>query len=87
MYKAKLIALLEGLECRNIGGLIEASPEHLRTVGITIAKYAKIGAESDTAVLTSAMHSDGEGLAALKNKEKVNVVGTGVCKIPLPHRR
>jgi len=68
MYKAKLIALLEGLECRNIGELIETSSEHLRTVGITIAKYAKIGAESDTA-----MHSDGEGLAALKNKEKVNV--------------
>jgi len=49
MYKTKLIALLEGLECQNIGRLIETSSEHLRTIGITIAKYAKIGAESDTA--------------------------------------
>jgi len=47
MYKTKLIALLEGFECQNIGRLIETSSEHLRTIGITIAKYAKIGAESD----------------------------------------
>jgi len=60
MYKTKLIALLEGLECQNIGRLIETSSEHLRTIGITIAKYAKIGAESDTADIINAMYSDDE---------------------------
>ena len=47
MYKEKLIALLEGLECQNVDKLIEKSPEHLKAIGIEITKYAKIGAASD----------------------------------------
>ena len=61
MYKQKLIALLEGLECQQINKLIEKSPEHLKAIGIKIAKYTKIGAASEVVVLTNAMHSDGEG--------------------------
>ena len=50
MYKEKLIALLEGLECQNIKELIEKSPEHLKIVGTVIAEYAKIGTSSNKAV-------------------------------------
>ena len=47
-YKERLRALLSGLECQHIEELIERSPEHLKDVGVEIAKYAKIGAASDT---------------------------------------
>lgn len=42
--KERLIGILEGLECQNIDDLIEKSPEHLRRVGMEIAKHAKVGA-------------------------------------------
>jgi len=51
IYKEKLIVLLEGLECQNIEALIEKSPEHLRTIGIEIAKHAKVGAQSDLSTI------------------------------------
>jgi len=54
MYKEKLIALLNGLKCRNIDALAEKSPELLEKIGKEIAKYARIGAESDIAVLIPA---------------------------------
>jgi len=41
MYKKRLIALLEGLECRNIDKLIEESPDVLYYVGEELTKYAK----------------------------------------------
>ena len=77
MYKAKLIALLEGLECQNIDRLIETSSEHLRTVGIMIAKYAKIGAESDIAAPISTMHLDGGRRCDAQHCKAV--VGGKVC--------
>lgn len=49
MYKQKLIALLEGLECQDIPELVEKSCKHLHRVGEEISKYAKIGAISDIA--------------------------------------
>lgn len=42
-YKTNLIALLNGLECNNIYQLIDKNPEHLKAIGETITKYAKIG--------------------------------------------
>jgi hypothetical protein len=46
-YQAKLIALLEGLECENIPDLLTKDPEYFRAIGKEIAKYAKAGAFSD----------------------------------------
>ena len=43
MYKEKLIALLEGLECQNISELIEKSPEHLGFIGCALARVFKKG--------------------------------------------
>jgi len=50
MYKERITALLEGLECQSIDELIEKSPEHLKIVGTAISKYAKIGTSSTAAV-------------------------------------
>ena len=47
MYKEKLMTLLESLECQHIDALIEESLTYLETIGKTITKYAKIGAERD----------------------------------------
>jgi len=58
VYKERLIALLEGLECQNIDELTEKSSEHLKVVGIEITKYAKIGAKNDISALINAMLSD-----------------------------
>ena len=44
MYKEKLIAILEGLECQEIPDLIEKSPEFLRKIAFEVTKYAKTGA-------------------------------------------
>jgi hypothetical protein len=42
LYRSKLIALLEGLECKNIPELVkEKSPEHLNIIGCEIAKTIK----------------------------------------------
>jgi len=46
MYKEKLTALLEGFECSNINEIVEKTPGHLRTVGVEMAKYARIGVKA-----------------------------------------
>ena len=40
----RLVALLQGLECKNIGELVTKPPETLRAVGAEIALAAKLGA-------------------------------------------
>jgi len=57
-HKEKLVVLLEGLDCQNIDELIEKLPEHLKAIGITIAKYTKIGAESDIVLIKKALNID-----------------------------
>lgn len=47
MYKKKLVALLEGLECQKVSELAEMPCEHLWRIGEEIAKYAKVGAGED----------------------------------------
>jgi len=41
-YKEKLIALLEGLECREIDDLIAKSPEFLKKFGFAMTVIIKI---------------------------------------------
>ena len=65
MYKKRLIALLEGLECQHIDELIEESSEHLNVIGTEITKYMKlaiirIDALNKIAILTNAIYSDGK---------------------------
>jgi len=55
MYKKKLIALLEGLECQQIPKLVEEkSCAHFRRIGEEIAKCAKVRAEQPSNLMNCA---------------------------------
>jgi hypothetical protein len=47
-YKGKLIALLQGLDCRNIEMFLRKSNEELKDFGERITKLAEIGLKIDT---------------------------------------
>lgn len=46
-YKEKLIALLEGLECKEIDELIERTPDFLKEFGFAMTSLIKMAMEKD----------------------------------------